>query len=66
MVHSFAGDDAIVCRDYVRDRLGLPPFEAKKKANGKANGKWSAPLAEYVYRDAHGEPLPARQEISRR
>ena len=45
------------CRDYVRDRLGLPPFEAKKKkANGKANGKWSPPLAEYVYRDAHGEP----------
>ena len=57
MVHSFAGDDAIRCRDYVRDRLGLPPFEAKKKkANGKANGKWSAPLAEYVYRDANGEP----------
>ena len=46
----------IACRDYVRDRLGLPPFEAKKKkANGKANGKWS-PLAEYVYRDANGEP----------
>ena len=31
VVHSFAGDDAIRCRDYVRDRLGLPPFEAKKK-----------------------------------
>ena len=56
MVNSFAGDDAIACRDYVRDRLGLPPFEAKKKANGKANGKWSPPLAEYVYRDANGEP----------
>ena len=57
VVHSFAGDDAIRCRDYVRDRLGLPPFEAKKKkANGKANGKWSPPLAEYVYRDANGEP----------
>ena len=57
VVNSFAGDDAIACKDYVRDRLGLPPFEAtKKKANGKANGKWSAPLAEYVYRDANGEP----------
>jgi hypothetical protein len=56
VIHSFAGDDAIACRDYVRDRLGLPVFEAKKKkANGKANGKWS-PLAEYVYRDANGEP----------
>jgi hypothetical protein len=57
VVHSFADDDAIACRDYVRDRLGLPPFEAKKKkANGKANGKWSPPLAEYVYRNARGEP----------
>jgi hypothetical protein len=56
VIHSFAGDDAIACRDYVRDRLGLPAFEAKKKkANGKPNGKWS-PLAEYVYRDANGEP----------
>ena len=56
VVNSFAGDDAIACRDYVREKLGLPPFEAKKKkANGKANGKWS-PLAEYVYRDANGEP----------
>ena len=56
VVNSFAGDDAIVCRDHVRDRLGLPPFEAKKKANGNANGKWSPPLAEFIYRDAKGEP----------
>jgi Protein of unknown function (DUF3631) len=55
VIHSFAGDDAIACRDYVRDRLGLAAFGAKKKANGRANGKWS-PLAEYVYRDANGEP----------
>ena len=56
VVNSFAGDDALRCRDYVRDRLGLPPFEAKKKkANGKAKG-WSPPVAEYVYRDARGEP----------
>jgi len=55
VVHSFAGDDALLCRDYVRGRLGVPPFEAKKKANGKAYG-WSAPVAEYVYRDARGEP----------
>jgi hypothetical protein len=54
VVNSFASDDPILCRDYVRDRLGLPPFE--KKANGKANGKWSSPLAEYIYRDAGGEP----------
>lgn len=26
VVHSFAKDDAIACRDYVRERLGLEPF----------------------------------------
>jgi hypothetical protein len=55
VVHSFAGDNAIVCRDYIRDRLRLPPFEAKKEANAKARGKWSL-VAEFVYRDARGEP----------
>src|SRR6478672_59603 len=51
VVHSFADDDAIACKDYVRDKLGLPPFEPTKK---KANGKWSPLLAEYIYRDARG------------
>jgi hypothetical protein len=27
VVHSFAGDDAIACRDYVRDRLGLSKWK---------------------------------------
>jgi RecA-family ATPase len=27
LVHSFAGDDLIVCRDYVRNKCGLPTFE---------------------------------------
>ena len=30
VVNSFAGDDPIVCRDYVREKLGLPAF----KSNG--------------------------------
>jgi hypothetical protein len=34
LVHSFAGDDAIACKDYVRERLGLPAF----KPNG-GNGR---------------------------
>ena len=39
VVHSFAGDDPIVCNDYVREKCGLEPF----KSNGKANGQrwWS-------------------------
>ena len=35
VVNSFADDDAIACRDYVRDKLGLPPFEAKKKGTAR-------------------------------
>jgi hypothetical protein len=27
LVHSFAGDDWKICRDHVRSRLGLPPWE---------------------------------------
>jgi hypothetical protein len=26
VVHSFAGDDPILCRDYVRERMGVAPF----------------------------------------
>lgn len=58
VVHSFAGDDAIACRDYVRERLGLPPFEAtkkKKKPNGDAR-PFSPTVAKYVYRLADGKP----------
>jgi hypothetical protein len=30
LVHSFANDDPLACRDYVRSKLGLPPFEPNK------------------------------------
>jgi Toprim-like len=65
LVHSFAGDDAIACRDYVRKKLGLLDFEAKKKAtrssgkNKKGNGatkQWSPVIARYIYRKADGLP----------
>ena len=57
VVHSFAGDDPIACRDYVRSKLGLPEFESKKK--GKINGgaqPYSPTVAKYVYRLADGTP----------
>jgi hypothetical protein len=34
LVHSFAGDDPIICKNYVREKLGLPAF----KPNG-GNGR---------------------------
>jgi len=38
ITHSFAGDDPLVCRDYVRQKLGLPPWQPKKPAH---NGNWN-------------------------
>ena len=57
LVHSFAGDDPIACRDNVRAKLGLPEFAPKKSGNGKtsASGK-SLVVAQYVYRAADGTP----------
>src|SRR5215831_4891095 len=64
VVHSFAGDDPIACRDHVKRKLGLPEF-AKNKASGssrknkKGNGPtkpWSPVVARYVYRQADGRP----------
>jgi hypothetical protein len=71
IVHSFAGDDPIICKDHVRERLGLEPF--KPNGNGKmasshfdrmakrvANGSVSdvdPVIATYVYTDKDGAPL---------
>ena len=38
LVHSFAGDDPIVCLDYVRAKLGLPAFAPQKSAPGARHG----------------------------
>jgi hypothetical protein len=36
VVHSFAGDDAIVCKDYVRERCGAEPFRPDSNARKRA------------------------------
>src|SRR5262245_20033843 len=64
VVHSFAGDDPIACRDCVRKKLGLREFSKKKTSgssskNKKGNGPikpWSPVVARYVYRQADGRP----------
>src|SRR5262249_58424169 len=59
VVHSFAGDDPITCRDHVRAKLGLSTFKPKKKTNGKTKGAskpWSPVITHYVYRQADGTP----------
>jgi Protein of unknown function (DUF3631) len=52
LVYSFSDDDPIVCRDYARRKLGLPPFEP----NGHKGGKAWTTIAEHIYRDQHGQP----------
>ncbi len=55
VLHSFSPtDDPIVCKDYVREKLGLPPW------NGDANGpvpRHKAIVAIYDYSDEKGELL---------
>jgi hypothetical protein len=56
LVHSFSGDDWKTCDAYVRDKLGLSPFEPKTtKGNGKGRGTYTV-VASYIYRDENGEP----------
>jgi hypothetical protein len=55
LVHSFAAsDDAIRCKDYVRERCGMAPWEPHK-GNGHGQ-RWGGVTAEYIYRDADGNP----------
>jgi len=37
VVHSFAGDDPIACKDYVRQKLGLAPFQPKGNRLSRAS-----------------------------
>src|SRR5690242_4063229 len=34
-VHSFAADDPIRCKDYVREKAGLPAFALKKSSSSR-------------------------------
>ena len=52
VVHSFSGDDIIAAKDYVRAKLGLPPFTPKSKSNGKDR---KAIIATYDYTDEAGD-----------
>jgi hypothetical protein len=54
VVCSFAGDDPVACRDHVRGKLGLPPFEPGKKKNG-GGAAWTL-VSEHSYRDEAGAP----------
>ena len=52
VVHSFAGDDPIQCKDHVREKLGMPRWQPTR-----GNGHDHDPVvASYIYRKADGTP----------
>jgi hypothetical protein len=58
VVHSFAGDDPLRCRDYVNDKLGLPEWKPTETNSHGINGSAAAAskvVATYDYRDAAGQ-----------
>jgi AAA domain/Toprim-like len=63
VVHSFAGDDPIQCKDYVRERLGQPQW----RPNGGNGHDHDPVVASYVYRTADGKPyLRVQRTASKR
>lgn len=67
VVHSFAGDDPLACKDYVRDRAGLAKWEPQKATSANnsiarmqdrisSQVATKTPPAEYIYRDQDGNP----------
>jgi AAA domain len=54
VVNSFAGDDPIVCKDYVRERLGQTKWQ--RNGNGHDRYEGDPVAASYIYRLADGRP----------
>jgi hypothetical protein len=68
LVHSFAGDDPLVCLDYVRAKLGLPAFAPQRtapapkcpetgEASNQPEGAKQVFAASFDYRDETGNLL---------
>ena len=53
LVYSFSGDDPMICKDYVRDKLSLPPRDRKTNSSGKA----PTIATRYNYTDEAGKLL---------
>lgn len=63
LVNSFANDDPLACRDYVRQKAGLPEWEPQKVAPLPAPQRRTV-VAEYLYRHADGTPYLRVQRTS--
>src|SRR6266480_1015053 len=68
VVHSFAGDDPLTCKDYVRERLGMTRWEPSKprttdhiarmneRVSSQVAMKTQSKPAAYIYQQADGSP----------
>jgi hypothetical protein len=56
IVHSFANDDPIACRDYVREKAGLEPFKPNGRGRNSDRPKRKI-VAEYDYTDENSTRL---------
>jgi hypothetical protein len=62
VVYSHAGDDAIECKDWIRQKLGLPQWAPSRRADGAKAG-----ATDYVYTQADGTPyLRVRRTADKR
>jgi hypothetical protein len=52
IVHLFNGGDPLAAKDFVRNRLGLPPWEPKRRAKSNGHDQWCAVA---IYRYVNGE-----------
>jgi hypothetical protein len=53
VINSFAGDDPIICKDYVREKAGLDPF----KPNGNGSHRRHSPASNNKLNGNSRQPL---------
>jgi len=58
LVHSFASDDAIVCRDHVRDKLNLPAFKPNGHRKQPSEDDITSAVMAAVMAQGHGGSKP--------
>jgi RecA-family ATPase len=64
VVHSFAGDDPIACRDYVRDKLKLPAFKANGKQHRASEDAIERALMAVVTKQTHNDNKPKAKIVA--
>jgi hypothetical protein len=58
VVNSFAGDDPIICRDYVRSKVGMEPFKPNGKHRASDDAVERALMAAVAMSQSHEHAAP--------